>query len=338
MVVIRGAGKGGGGGSSQRVPEEDPDSLQSVQFASVLDVISEGEIEGIEGAAEGVYLDETPLRAGGVDNFTGYTLTTRNGTQGQSYIPDQVGTESEKSVGLEVVKATPITRQIINTEVDRVRVTMQIPALQRVEDDGDIRGTSVNIQIWRQHNSGGFELIVNDTISGKTSNGYQRDYMIPIIKGRGFPVDIKVVRVTDDSTSQRLANKTNWSSYTEIIDEKLRYPNTALSFLKLDSRQFRNIPRRKFLVRGVKVKIPHNATVDTATHLGRITYSGLFNGTLGAATWTNDPAWLLYALLTDTRWGAGIPESSLDVFDFYNVSTYCNVLVPDGKGGQATRF
>ena len=338
MVVIRGAGKGGGGGSSQRVPEEDPDSLQSVQFASVLDVISEGEIEGIEGAAEGVYLDETPLRAGGVDNFTGYTLTTRNGTQGQSYIPDQVGTESEKSVGLEVVKATPITRQIINTEVDRVRVTMQIPALQRVEDDGDIRGTSVNIQIWRQHNSGGFELIVNDTISGKTSNGYQRDYMIPIIKGRGFPVDIKVVRVTDDSTSQRLANKTNWSSYTEIIDEKLRYPNTALSFLKLDSRQFRNIPRRKFLVRGVKVKIPHNATVDTATHLGRITYSGLFNGTLGAATWTNDPAWLLYALLTDTRWGAGIPESSLDVFDFYNVSTYCNVLVPDGKGGQEPRF
>ena len=132
----------------------------------------------------------------------------------------------------------------------------------------------------------------------------------------------------------RLQTTTNWFSYTEIIDEKLRYPNTALSFLKFDSRQFRNIPQRKYLVRGIKVKIPHNATVDTTTHLGRITYTGLFNGTLGAATWTNDPAWLLYALLTDTRWGAGVPESSLDVFDFYNVSQYCNALFPMAKAAK----
>ena len=339
MVVIRGAGKGGGGGGSPRVPVEEDDSLSSVQFASVLDAISEGEIEGIEGGAKGVYLDGTPLQdAAGRDNFTGYTLTTRDGTQAQSYISDRAGVESEKNVGLAVVKATPITRQITDTEVDRVRVTLQIPALQNVEEDGDIRGTSVQIKILRQHNSGGFELIVNDTIRGKSSSSYQRDYMIPLIAARGFPVDIRVERVTDDSTSQRLSNATNWSSYTEIIDEKLRYPNTALSFLKLDSRQFSRIPNRKFLIRGVKVKIPHNATVDTTTHIGRITYSGLFNGTLGAATWTNDPAWLLYALLTDTRWGAGIPEASLDVFDFYNVSTYCNALVPDGRGGEEPRF
>ena len=337
MIVIRGAGKGGGGGGSQRVPEEEDDSLSSVQFASVLDAISEGEIDGIEGGAKGVYLDGTPLQdAAGRDNFTGYTLTTRDGTQAQSYISDRAGVESEKNVGLAVVKATPITRQITDTEVDRVRVTLQIPALQVVEDDGDIRGTSVNIQIQVQYNSGGFTTVVDDTIKGKSSSTYQRDYMITLTGA--FPVDIKVVRVTDDSSSSRLQNSTNWSSYTEIIDEKLRYPNTALSFLKLDSRQFPNIPNRKFLVRGVKVKIPHNATVDTTTHVGRITYSGVFNGTLGAATWTNDPAWLLYALLTDTRWGAGIPEANLDVFDFYNVSTYCNALVPDGRGGQEPRF
>jgi|TARA_R100000482_G_scaffold45639_1_gene15962 predicted phage tail protein len=339
MKVIRGAFGGGGGSSKPRVPEEENDSLSSVQFATVLDAISEGEIEGIEGGAKGVYLDGTPLQDGaGKNNFTGYTLTTRDGTQAQSYISDRAGVESEKNVGLAVVKATPITRQITDTEVDRVRVTLQIPALQNVEDDGDIRGTSVQIKIHRQHNSGGFELVVNDTINGKTSSSYQKDYMIPLIAGRGFPVDIKVERVTDDSTSQRLANATNWSSYTEIIDEKLRYPNTALSFLKLDSRQFSNIPSRKYLVRGIKVKVPHNATVDTTTHIGRITYAGLFNGTLGAATFTNDPAWLLFALLTDTRWGAGIPESNLDVFDFYNVSVYCNQLVPDGKGGQEPRF
>ena len=340
MVVIRGAGGGGGGkggGSKTRTPKEDPDSLQSVQFASVLDVISEGEIDGIEGGAKGILLDGTPVQAAnGSNNFTGYTVVTRNGTQSQSYIPNLAGSESEKGVGVAVTKATSVTRTVTNSEVDRVRVTIQVPALQNIETDGDIRGTSVSISIQVQYNGGGYSTVVTNTISGKTTDSYQRDYMITLTGA--FPVDIRVVRNTADSSSSRLSNSTNWFSYTEIIDEKLRYPNTALSFLKFDSRQFRNIPARKYLVRGIKVKIPHNGTVDTTTHLGRITYSGLFNGTLGAATWTNDPAWLLYALLTDTRWGAGIPESSLDVFDFYNVSQYCNALVPDGNGGQEPRF
>ena len=339
MVVIRGAGGGGGkgGGSKQRTPEEDPDTLQSIQFASVLDVISEGEIDGIEGGNKGIFLDGTPVEdSSGNDNFKGFTIVTRNGTQSQSYIPNLAGGESEKAVGVEVTKGSPITRSITDTDVDRVRVTIQVPALQNIESDGDIRGTSVSISIQLQYNGGGYSTVKTDTISGKTSDSYQRDYMLTLTGS--FPVDVRVVRNTADSTSSRLQNTTNWFSYTEIIDEKLRYPNTALSFLKFDSRQFRNIPQRKYLVRGVKVKIPHNATVDTTTHLGRITYSGLFNGTLGAATWTNDPAWLLYALLTDTRWGAGVPESSLDVFDFYNVSQYCSALVPDGKGGQEPRF
>lgn len=340
MKVIRGAGGGGGGkggGNKTRTPKEDPDSLQSVQFASVLDVISEGEIEGIEGGNKGIFLDSTPVQdSRGNNNFTGFTVVTRNGTQAQSYIPNLAGSESEKAVGVAVTNGSPITRTITDSDVDRVRVTIQVPALQLVESDGDIRGTSVSISIQVQYNGGGYSTVVTNTISGKTTDNYQRDYMLTLTGA--FPVDVRVVRNTADSTSNRLSNDTNWFSYTEIIDEKLRYPNTALSFLKFDSRQFRNIPQRKYLVQGIKVKIPHNATVDTTTHIGRITYSGLFNGTLGAAAFTNDPAWLLYALLTDTRWGAGIPESSLDVFDFYNVSQYCNALVPDGKGGQEPRF
>ena len=340
MEVIRGAGGGGGGkggGSQQRTPQEDPDSLQSVQFASVLDVISEGEIEGIEGGNKGIFLDSTPVQdSAGNNNFTGFTVVTRNGTQAQSYIPNLAGSESEKAVSVAVRNGSPITRTITDSDVDRVRVTIQVPALQRLEDDGDIRGTSVSISIQLQYNGGGYSTVVTNTISGKTTDNYQRDYMLTLTGA--FPVDVRVVRNTADSTSSKLSNDTNWFSYTEIIDEKLRYPNTALSFLKFDSRQFRNIPQRKYLVQGIKVKIPHNAKVDTTTHIGRITYSGLFNGTLGAAAFTNDPAWLLYALLTDTRWGAGIPESSLDVFDFYNVSQYCNALVPDGKGGQEPRF
>lgn len=328
-----GGNKGGGGGT----PEEEPDTLQSVQFATVLDVISEGEIEGIEDGVKGIFLNDTPVQdAGGNNNFQGYTIVTRDGTQSQSYIPNLPGGESEKNVGVAVTNGSPITRSITDTDVDRVRVTISVPSLRNIEDDGDIRGTSVSLSIQLQYNSGGFTTVVNDTISGKTSDNYQRDYMLTL--NGAFPVDVRVVRNTADSTTTRLSNATNWFSYTEIIDEKLRYPNTALAFLKFDARQFNNIPQRKYLVRGVKVKIPHNATVDTTTYLGRITYSGLFNGTLGAATWTNDPAWLLYALLTDTRWGAGIPESSLDVFDFYNVSTYCNALVPDGRGGQEPRF
>ena len=131
-----------------------------------------------------------------------------------------------------------------------------------------------------------------------------------------FPCDIRIVRITDDSTSTRLQNATNWTSYTEIIDEKFRYPNTAICYLKLDSRQFSSIPARKYLVRGIKVKIPHNASVDTTTHIGRISYSGLFNGSLSQTAFTNDPAWLLYALLTDTRWELEFQSQALMFLTF----------------------
>ena len=328
-----GGGRKGGGGS----PEEDPDTLQSTQYARVVDLISEGEIDGIEGGEKGVLLDGTPvLSSDGSENFKGYSFDTRNGTQDQTYIPDSLGPQSEKPVGVEVLKNTPVTRAITDTDVDRVRVTIQIPQLQRVEEDGDIRGTAVKIEIQVQYNGGGYSTVISNRIKGKSSSNYQRDYMVDLTGS--FPVDIRVKRITANSSSSRLANKTIWQSYTEIIDEKFSYPNSALAFLKFDARQFRSIPQRKYLVRGIKVKIPHNANVDNTTHLGRITYSGLFNGTLGAATWTNDPAWLLFDLLTNTRYGAGIPESSLDVFDFYSISQYCNVLVPDGKGGQEPRF
>ena len=328
-----GSKSGGGGGT----PTEDPDTLQSTQYARVLDLISEGEIDGIEEGQKGVFLDGTPVQSpSGSNNFKGYTFTTRNGTQDQTYIPDSLGPQSEKAVGVQVLKDTPVTRTVTDTDVDRVRVTIQIPQLQKIEEDGDIKGTSVQIQIQVQYNGGGYSTVVDNTIKGKSSSNYQKDYMITLTGS--FPVDIRVKRITADSSSAKLANGTVWQSYTEIIDEKFRYPNSALAFLKFDARQFRNIPQRKYLVRGIKVRIPHNANVDTTTHLGRITYSGLFNGTLGAATWTNDPAWLLFDLLTNTRYGAGIPESSLDVFDFYSISQYCNTLVPDGKGGQEPRF
>jgi predicted phage tail protein len=335
------AGAGGGArksGGGSRTPTEADDNLQSVQFASVLDLISEGEIEGLEDGNKSIFLEDTPVEnADGSNNFSDFTIVTRTGTQTQTHISGDFGsTQSEKSVDSEVTNGSPVTRSITDTDVDRVRVTLAIPSLRRIEDDGDIIGHEVSIKFQVQYNGGGFNDVISDTIRGKSSARYQRDYMITL--DGAFPVDIRMVRVSDDEASTRRSSQTFFTSYTEIIDEKFRYPNSALVGLRFDSRQFGSIPSRKYLIRGIKVKIPSNATVDTTTHLGRITYSGVWDGTFSAATWTNDPAWCLYDLLINDRYGAGVPEDTLDRYDFFAISQYCNALVDDGKGGQETRF
>ena len=342
-IRIQGAGGGGGkgGGRSSRTPIEADDTLQSEQFANVLDLLCEGEIQGLDDGGRSIFLDDTPVQnSDGSFNFQNFAIVVRNGTQGQSYIPAPAGAgniESEQNVGVKVENGTPITRQITNTDVDRVRVTINVPALQQIKDNGDIVGNAVNLRIDIQYNGGGFNTYLQDKISGKSSSLYQRDYLINL--DGAFPVDIRVIRLSDNEASTKKQNDTFWSAYTEIQDEKLRYPNSALMGMRFSAKQFSSVPARKYLIRGMKVKIPSNATVDTTTHLGRITYSGTWDGTFQAATWTNDPAWCLYDLLIDQRrYGVGVDESTLDKFDFFSVSQYCNSLVDDGKGGQEPRF
>ena len=335
---IQGAGGGGKGGGGSRTPTESDDTLQSIQFANVLDLVSEGEIQGLDDGNKSIFLDDTPVQnSDGTNNFSGYTVITRNGTQGQTHIPGDFGSQQvERNVNIEVINSTPVTRSVLGTDVDRLRVTLTIPALQRVENDGDIVGHSVQIKIQIQYDGGGFNDVITDKISGKSSNRYQRDYMINLTSSTN--VQVRMVRVSADDSSNKIASRTIFQSFTELIDEKLSYPNSALVALRFDSREFQSIPTRKYLIRGIKVKIPSNATVDTTTHLGRITYSGIWDGTFQAATWTNDPAWCLYDLLISDRYGAGIPEDTLDRYDFFSVSQYCNQLVDDGKGGQEPRF
>jgi len=343
MTEIRGAGggnKGGGGGP----PTEADDSLQSIQYAKVLDLLSEGPIQGLDDGNKSIYLDGTPVQdASGNDNFEGYSVTTKTGTQDQAYIADLTGNESEVSVGSQITNSTPVTRQITTATTDRVRVTLKIPILRKVKDDGDIVGHSVQIRIDVQYNGGGYNAVKTDTISGKSSNTYLRDYVFPLTGA--FPVDIKVVRLSADDGNARESSQTWWNSYTKIIDEKFRYPNSALAYLRFDSRSFSNIPARKYKIRGIKVKIPSNATVITSTsagvgeaQIGRLTYSGIWNGSFQAATWCADPAWCLYDLLINTRYGVSLPESTLDKWDFYTISKYCNELVSDMKGGQEPRM
>ena len=341
---IQGAGNANGGsggkfgGGGRNTPTEQDDTLQSTQFANVLDLISEGEIGGLEDGNKSIFLDDTPVQAAdGTNNFEGFTIVTRVGTQGQTHLAGPFNTtERETAVGVEVTNGSSVTRTVTDSTVDRLRVTLTIPSLQVLEDDGDIVGHSVRIKIQIQYNSGGYNDVITDTISGKSSNRYQRDYLVNLTGS--FPVDVRMVRVSADETTQKRASSTIFQSFTEIIDDKFRYPNSALVGLRFDSRQFSNIPARKYLIRGIKVKIPSNATVDTTTHLGRITYSGIWDGTFQAATWTNDPAWCLYDLLISERYGAGVPESSLDKYDFFAISQYCNALVSDGAGGQEPRF
>ena len=331
-----GGGKGGKGGG-QRTPTEAGDNLNSTQYAKVLDLISEGEIQGLKDGLKSIYLDDTPiLNSDGTANFFNYEVDTRNGTQAQSYLPGISAVENEVPVGVTVTVASPVTRTITDTTVNAVRVTISIPALQHIQDNGDINGTGIAVRIWVQYSGGSYTEYSDNIIEGRTADLYQRSFLVEL--NGAFPVNIRVLRATPDSTSAKLQNAFSWASYTEVTYAKLRYPNSALIGLRFNAEQFARIPQRTYLIRGIKVRIPSNATVDSTT--GRLIYAGIWNGSFAAAQWCSDPAWILYDLLLSKRYGAGdhIAEAQLDKFAFYSASVYASALVPNGLGGQEPRF
>lgn len=256
--------------------------------------------------------------------------------------------------------ANAVTRSLINPEVDRVRVKIQVPALQKVESDGDVVGSEFRYAIDAQLAGGGYREVIAGQIKGKTSGGYTFDREITFTKLTGwqtsevslnFPIDIRVRRITADPSSSREQNVFNWQSYTEITDAKLRYPNTALVGIEIDSEQFSSVPQRSYLIKGVKVRIPSNATVNSNT--GRLNYAGMWDGTFAAATWCACPVWILWDLLTSRRYGFGDQiltdvektsfdgnASRLDKWSFYQASKYANELVVTGLNNptQEARF
>jgi len=365
--IIRGAG---GPPPTPPPPYRAPDTLNSRQFASIQDLISEGEIEGFatpskaglskgstaynNAALKDIFLNDTPILNASASNtnpqtadfnFQSVGFTPRFGTSNQTHVPGIEGSQSTSSVGVTVTNSSPVTRQITNTAVDAAKVTITFPQLQKATDEGDLLGSSVNLKIQVQYNGGGFTDIINDTITGRTADAYQKEYRISFTGS--FPVDIRVVRVTADSSSTQLVDAFTWTSISEIVDDKQTYPNSAYTNLRIDSEQFSSIPKRAFRIRGVKVRIPGagasssgTPTVDLQT--GRIIYpSGyIFNGTMGAAQWCSCPALILLDLLTTERYGFGthITDSNLDLFSFIAASKYANELVDDGFGGQEARF
>lgn len=439
----------GGKSGEQHIPVEVPDNLVSDDFATILDLVSEGEIEGLVAGLKSIYLDDVPLQnADGSFNFSGVTVETRNGTAGQPAITMIEGTESENAVGVEVKFGAAIERSVVNSEVDRVRVTIGIPQLTyQNESTGDINGSSVQYKISISANGGAFvdaaigggswvpfngsttpagatafraavrytptdpntpskatvrldyrlagssdpwtvagqsvasydgelnsgtsslfevyglspasyelqavlvstteaspgtvsvvsgavgNAYTTGTITGKTTSRYKRSHIINLRTFGASPYIVRVTRITPDSTKTVLQNKTYWDSYTEIIDEKLRYPHSALVATRMSSKQFSNIPARGFHIRGVKVKIPSNYDPIART------YTGMWDG-LFVVGWTNNPAWVFYDLATNDRYGVGeyIDASMIDKWALYSIAQYCDELVPNGKGGQEPRY
>ena len=366
--IIRGSG--GGSPPPPPQPTRTPDTLHSRQFATFLDLISEGEIEGFasaskEGLSKGttaynnaalkdVFLNDTPVLRSNANsasptdvdfNFKDVDFTPRFGTSNQTKIAGIESSSSVTGVGTTVTVSSPVTRQITNSNVDAAKITITFPQIQEATDKGDILGSSVQFKISVQYNSGGFTDVITDTVTGRTADAYQRDYRVNLTGA--FPVDIRVSRITPDSTNSSLINSFQWTSIAEIIDDSNTYANSAYAAIRLDSMQFGSIPRRKFRVRGIKVRIPAaganssgTPTVDATT--GRIVYPDgyIFNGTMGAAVWTSCPAMILLDLLTNSRYGFGdhISDSNLDLFSFVTASKFANTLVSDGFGGLEARF
>lgn len=316
-------GKGGGGGHT---PVEAKETSRSKQLVKIIDVISDGEIEGLADGMKSVYFDNTPVQnKDGSYNFNNAQLEGRVGSQVQDVIAGFNTSEKEVSVGTQVRKNLPITRTVTDSKVSRLRLTVGVQSLFSQAENGDTSGTTVELVVTIGSQS------YPVSISGKYSSQYLQQHTFDNLPQ--VPFIVKVERVTEDSKSQRLQNNTVWSSYTEIIDTEFTYPNTALIGVKFDSEYFSNIPTRTYDLLGLRVKVPSN--YDTRTRK----YTGMWDGTF-KVDWTDNPAWILYDIVTSKRYGLGnrLGEFGADKWALYQVSQYCDQLVPDGFGGQEPRF
>ncbi|WFW80030.1 DUF1983 domain-containing protein [Citrobacter braakii] len=327
MATITGAK---GGSQKQHTPVEQPDSAQSMARCRMLLALGEGEFAGGLDATR-IFLDGTPLgNADGTMNFENVSWEFRPGTQTQTPIPGFPAVENETTVGVSLTKVTPWTRTISNTQIDAVLVRVGIPGLQQQENDGDIVGTTVTYHIDLAVDGGAYSTVMTKTVTEKLSSLYELTHRINLPKANtGW--QIRVVRDTDDSTSQMLQNKTQVQAITEVIDARLRYPHTALLYVSFNAKSFSNIPKISCKPKGRVIRIPQNYDPITRT------YGGTWDGTFKWG-WTNNPAWIWFDILTEPRFGLGrrVTPAMLDKWELYRIAQRCDQKVPDGKGGSGT--
>ena len=323
-----------GGESTPRPSVEAPDSLQSTAFARILDLVSEGEILGLADDMRSVFLDETPLaNADGGLNFAGVTLDKRYGSQDQLHIPGFPAVESENSVGVELRYGQPWTRAVTNLQLSAVRVRLSVPRLAQTNtSNGDTNGYTVQYKIEVATDGGPFIQVLASAFSGKTTTKYERSHRVDLPAAvSGWQV--RITRLTPNSTSGSITDTTNIDAITDIIDAKLRYPGSAIIGLQFDASQFQSIPTRSFDLFGRIIRVPSNYDPESRT------YNGVWDGSFKSA-WTDNPAWIFYDLLLHFRYGLGhlLNAGQVDKWELYRIGQYCDQPVPDGKGGTEPRF
>lgn len=330
-MTIHGAKKGS---SKQRQPIIAPDSAQSKTYIKILYGLGEGEIAGLANGYKSVYLDDTPLQNDDDEfNFPNVKVDFRTGTNDQEYIDGFADVASETNVGVELKHGTPWVKSFNNLDLDALRVRIKWGALRSQNaDNGDVSGVKIDYAIDVKTDNGGWVQALNTSINAKTSNAYERSHRIDLPKaGTGWAVRVR--RITPNSTSELVSDKMYVSAITEVIDLKLRYPNTALLGLRYDAEQFSNVAKMAARCRGLIIKVPTNYNPITRT------YDGLWDGEFKMA-YTNNPAWVYYDLCTAERYGLGgrLTEYMIDKWSLYRLAQYCDEMVDDGMGGQEPRF
>lgn len=325
-------GAGGKSSTNARTPVETPDSLHSISYAKVLDLVSEGEIRGLVAGNQSIYLNEVPIQnSDGSFNFNGVKVETRSGTQDQEYIPGFPSVENEIGVGVEL-RDTPVVRAASGQDLSAIRIRFGVPALQRQNtENGDTEGYAVEYAIDLSTDGGAFSTVLSNAFRGKTTTEYQRSHRIDLPPGNHWQARIR--RLTPNANSSTVADTVNVISMTEIIDVKLRYPNCALAAIQIDGSQFQGKPTTAYRIWGRIIRVPSNYDPIART------YTGVWDGTFKSA-WTNNPAWVFFDMVTNDRFGLGdrIPLDWVNKWRLYEIAQYCDQLVSDGMGGMEPRF
>lgn len=321
-----------GGSSKPKSPVEASDSLRSTNLAKLLIAVGEGEFDGIPTDYD-IYLDNTPIRdASGNYNFPNVKWDWRPGSVDQTYIPGIPSVENETSLNIELRSDSPWVRSITNTQLSAVRMRLAWPALQRSDDQGNVGGYRIEYAIDVATDGGAYQQVLVDAVDGKTTTRYERSRRIDLPTATtGW--QIRVRRLTPNQNSNKVADTMLVAGYTEVIDAKLRYPNTALLYIEFDAEQFTNIPAVTVKCKARRWMVPSNYDPIQRT------YTGTWDGSMKSA-WTNNPAWITYGICTEDRFGLGkrIKPFMVDKWELYRIAQYCDQLVPNGLSGQEPRF
>jgi predicted phage tail protein/uncharacterized coiled-coil protein SlyX len=321
-----------GGSTTPKSPTEATDSLRSTNLAKILIAVGEGEFDGVP-TAKDIYLDNTPIEdVNGNVNFPNVQWEWRSGAVEQSYIPGIPSVENETTVNVELRNDAPWVRSITNVQLSAVRVRLAWPALQQQDDEGNVGGYRIEYAIDIATDGGAYQQVLSEAVDGKTTTRYERSRRVDLpVATTGW--QIRVRRITANQNTNKVADTMLVAGLTEVIDKKLRYPNTALLYIEFDAEQFTNIPAVTVDCKAKKWQVPSN--YDPVAR----TYTGVWDGTF-KEDWTNNAAWITFGVCTEDRFGLGkrIKPFMVDKWELYRIAQYCDVMVSDGVGGQEPRF